>query len=324
MDRGHIDADRNLRRLESKLKKEYKRAYVGMKEKTDKYFAKFEKLDKEKLELVKAGKLTEKDYLLWRQNKFLVGEHYEKFAYDLSRDLTHTNVIAAGMIKESTIGAYQLNYNYAAYEICKGTGANIAFDLVDHATVERIINKNPQLLPLPRKGTKSYERWIDRDTRWNYRKVRSAFTQSLLQGESIPHMAKRLQTVTDMSNSAAVRNARTMTTAAESAGRIDRYHEAQDMGIEMQKTWVATLDDRTRDAHIELDGVTIDVDEDFVNSIGKIAYPADPHADPENTYNCRCTLISSIKGFAHDFSGRVLSDKLGDMTYDEWKASASK
>lgn len=319
MDDGHREADIELRRLESKLDKEYKRAYKQMKAKTDKYFASFERLDKEKLSLVNSGELSMNDYVLWRQNKFLVGEQYEQFAHSLSRDLTNTNVIAAGMIKESTVGAYYFNYNYAGYEICKSANMNIAFDLVDHATVERIIDKNPQLMPMPRKGTKAYEKWKDKDTRWNYRKIRSSFTQSLLQGESIPHMAKRLQTVTDMSKAASIRNARTMTTAAESAGRMDRYHEAQEMGIEMQKTWLATLDSRTRDAHIELDQATIGVDEDFENSIGKIRYPGDPLADPENVYNCRCTLISTIKEFPRDFSGRVLSDDLGDMTYEEWK-----
>ena len=127
-----------------------------------------------------------------------------------------------------------------------------------------------------------------------------------------------------MSASASIRNARTMTTAAENAGRMDRFEEAKEMGIKMKKTWVATLDDRTRDAHALLDGQTVDVDEPFDSILGPIMYPGDPDADPENVYNCRCTMITQIAGYERDISDRVMGESLGGMTDEEWKEQAEE
>lgn len=320
MDRGHKDADKELKRLEKKLQKEYRNAYTEMKGKADAYFKQFDALDKEKVNLLNAGKITKDEYLQWRSGKMLQGQKYEALVQSLAKDLNKTNVIASGLVNGSVIDAYVANFNFAGYEICKTTGMNIGFELVDHATVERLIRDNPRLLPkLPNSSVNR-----KRDVEWNIRKVRSALTQGILQGDSIPNLAKRLQSVANMNNTAAVRNARTMVTGAENAGRMERYEEAKELGIEMQKTWLATVDAHTRDAHVELDGVSVDVDKPFENSIGEIMYPGDPSCpDPENVYNCRCTLVSSLKGYTKDFSQRDMS-KLGDMSYDEWKKSVSK
>lgn len=320
LDAGHKEADDQLKRMERKLRREYTGAYKGMKKKTDEYFEQFFETDKHQLELLNAGKITKEDYLAWRAGKMARGEQYETFCRELARDLTNTNILAAQIVNGGLIDAYVANFNYAGYEICKEAGLNISFNLVDHATVERLIRDNPRLSPkLPNARVNR-----TKDEQWNIRKVRSALTQGILEGDSIPNMAKRLQSVASMNNAAATRNARTMVTGAENAGRIDRYHEAQELGIELQKTWMATADDRTRDAHIELDGVSVGIDEPFENSIGEIMFPADPACpDPENCYNCRCTLVSTIKGYSRDFSQRDMS-KLGGISYEEWKKSVGK
>ena len=118
-----------------------------------------------------------------------------------------------------------------------------------------------------------------------------------MQGESIPDISKRLTHVTEMNLTSAIRNARTATTSAENRGRMDSYHRAQDMGVQIVKVWMATNDERTREEHLELDGQEREIDEPFENSIGKIMYPGDPDADPANVYNCRCTLVTRVVGF---------------------------
>ena len=45
-----------------------------------------------------------------------------------------------------------------------------------------------------------------------------------------------------MSLASAIRTARTATTAAQNAGRMDSYHAAEGMGIKLKKEWLATLD----------------------------------------------------------------------------------
>lgn len=315
MDYGHIVVDEELKRLEKRLHKEYKQALVELKAKANAYFQKFQEQDKIMLAKMNANDITYKEYIEWRKNKMFMTEHYNRMVDDMAHNLTHTNEIAASMIDKTLPSAYAENYNYAGYEVCKGMNMNISFELVDTHTVERLVKDNPQLLPKPRVN-------IPKDLRWNQKKLNSALMQGILQGDSIPHIADRLQGVTDMSRNAAIRNARTMTTGAESAGRINRYREARDMGIEVKKKWLATMDGRTRDWHVELDGQTVGVEEYFVNSLGEIFEPGDPGADPANVYNCRCALVSETANITVDYSVREMAEELGDITYDEWKEQA--
>jgi SPP1 gp7 family putative phage head morphogenesis protein len=156
---------------------------------------------------------------------------------------------------------------------------------------------------------------------WNKRKVQSVITQGILQGESIPQLTKRLERVTGGAHAAAIRNARTMMTGTQNAGRIDAMDRAKDMGIPVRKQWLATLDTRTRIWHRELDGKIEDIDKPFENSVGKIMFPGDPDADGANIYCCRCTLLSAIKGFEIDASDINLrhNKNLKGMTYEQWK-----
>lgn len=56
------------------------------------------------------------------------------------------------------------------------------------------------------------------------------------------------------------------------------------------KTWNTMLDDRVRDTHDPLQGVTVGIDDKFVTWDGDEArYPGD-FADPSNNVNCRCWL----------------------------------
>ena len=129
------------------------------------------------------------------------------------------------------------------------------------------------------------------------KKINSQVLQGIVQGESIPTISKRITNVQEMNKDAAIRSARTIVTGAENKGRMDSYHRAEQDGIILEKEWLAAIDSRTRDWHAELDGQTRPIDKPFENAIGKIMFPGDPSADGANVYNCRCTLVSKVKGF---------------------------
>lgn len=145
---------------------------------------------------------------------------------------------------------------------------------------------------------------IDKDRRWNAKKINAEMLQAIESGEDISTMSERLQRVTDMNKVSAVRNARTMTTSFENKGRLDGMDAMQAMkddGTILKKQWLATNDTKTRDAHAELNGVTAEIDEPFINypngDRDEIMYPGDPNAVAANIYNCRCTLTYVIEGF---------------------------
>jgi hypothetical protein len=125
-------------------------------------------------------------------------------------------------------------------------------------------------------------------------------------------MADRLAAVSDMNEASAVRNAKTMYTAAQNGGRQDSYERAESMGIKGKKVWLATLDHHTRASHRALDGQEVGIKEEFSNGL---MYPGDPHGEPAEVYNCFIgdTKIASdckiIRSYKHKYEGDVISIK---------------
>ena len=107
--------------------------------------------------------------------------------------------------------------------------------------------------------------------------------------------------------------------------------DAEEMGIEVLKRWVATLDSRTRDTHQELDGQEVPVRDPFTVKVDgvteEIDYPGDPSAEPRLVYNCRCTMIQVYPGIKRKISRMAYegdgekrrSTVVEDMTYKEWQ-----
>ena len=314
-DYGHEFADKELKKLESKLTKEYKQAAKEVEKKMKDFLSKFEEKDKKMLVKVQSGEMSAKEYAEWRKGQIMTGKRWEDMRDTLAQDLVNVDKIAAGMINDSLPNAYAENMNFGTYEVESGVNIDTAFTLYDKNTVKNLMKKDPQIIPQARID-------IPKDELWNRRKLTSAVMQGILQGESIPKIAKRLRSVADMDRNAAIRNARTYTTAAENKGRVDSYERAKGMGIPVKQMWMATLDDRTRVEHRHLDGQVRAVGEYFETDGYKILYPGDPRAAGEMIYNCRCTLVADLPKYGKDLERN--ESKLGDMTYEEWKHAKDK
>lgn len=322
MDYGHEWTDKELKKLERRISREYKQAAKEVQGKLDDYLKKFVEQDNAKKAELAAGKITEKEYKQWCESKIATGQRWAQLKAELSEDFHNANKITASMTRSFSYDAYAMNYNFGTYEVEKNTHLDTSFTLYDRSTVERLVRDNPQLLPPP--GKRTARRIAEgKDKLWNQQQIQSVMLQSILQGEPIPKIADRLATaVGDSNKAAAIRNARTMTTGAENAGRVDSYKRAEKMGIKMEQMWVATLDDRTRYEHRQLDGMRVVVGEPFEIDGYTIRFPGDPQAEPEMVYNCRCTLIASVAETQIDQNEAKdlpRNSKLGDMTYEEWK-----
>lgn len=320
IDPAHKETDKILRDMEKRLDEVYKQAYREARQTADDFMKQFREMDKKKRQQVKDGKLDKAEYERWRRTQVFQGNRYHQMADTLAADMTHTNQIAASVINGYLPEVYAVNYNYGTYEIEKGSRINTQYTMYDKQTVERLIRDNPDLLP--RKAAVN----VPKDQLWNKKHINSAVMQGILQGEPIDKISQRLAaTVTDMSHTSAIRNARTMTTSAQNGGRIDSYKRAEGMGIKILQQWMATLDSRTRHEHRQLDGQKRKVGEPFEVEGEKIFFPGDPAAEPYLTYNCRCTLIGEVEGVDYNLSDVSQRDsKLGDMTYEEWKEEKRK
>lgn len=299
--------DKRLKELEEKIAEAYKTAEKEITAKMQAYLDRFAKQDAVMLAKYKNGEITKAELTEWRTNHFMMGKNWQAVKDSIAGDILKTDAISAGIVNNALIDVYTQNANYAYYELEQGTGTGLSFNLYDRNAVENLLKDNPDFMP-------HYEPKTPIVERWNKQHITSEMLQGIIQGESIPKIAKRMATVVGMEKNSAVRNARTYTTSVENKAKMDRYEEAEEMGIDLEKEWMATLDERTRESHRELDGERVANDEPFSNGL---MYPADPSGDPAEVYNCRCRIVPRIKGRQYDRSGRA--NKLGDMSYEEWK-----
>lgn len=326
MDQGRKMADRKLRELERKLGKEYAKAQKEVQAKLDEHFRLFKIKDATKRRQVKEGKITVRDYQKWRAGQMATGKRWEHMRNVLANDLQNTKEIARNITDGYRAEAYALSHNWIGYTVEHGLKVDTSFTLYNAEAIERIIRENPDLLPPPGKRMAGKLKKGEA-IKWQEGQIQSITMQSILQGESIPNMARRISrdlAVKEMGD--AIRYARTAMTGAENAGRLDAMRYAQSIGVKLDKQWFASLDDRTREAHRELDGQVVPLNEPFVNSIGEIMFPGDTDADGDNYWNCRCSCEPSLHGFETDPAdlGMREHSKLGDMSYDEWRTAKAK
>lgn len=287
-DIAHTKTDQKLEEMEKQLSAIYSRAEKEIKKTADEYFAQFAKQDEAKRKLLEQGKITEDEYKKWRKGKVMYGKRFTEMKEQCAQQLLNVNKTALAYINGELPEVYAINYNALAGSV-DGVGG-YSFTLVDADTVRNLAVTDTSLLPYKE---------IDpaKDIPWNMKKINAETLQGILQGESMDKIAKRLRNVQEMNKTQAIRSARTIVTGAENKGRQDSYKRAEEDGIIMKRRWIATNDSRTRHWHAELSGVEVDIDEPWVNEFGEIMYPGDPSADPANTYNCRCSMRSVVKGF---------------------------
>ena len=310
-DYGHHEADKELTALIRRLHLSYRQARINLQEKIEDYLDQFEKQDFLMRALYDSGELSHEDYMKWKYSTLAGTKQWKNMLNQLADDLTHQNEIAASMIDDTLPGVYALNHNYGTFEAEKGSGYDTTYTMYDKNTVKRLLTEHEDLLPKPSVD-------IPKDLLWNRQHLQSALLQGILTGDSMADIAKRFQAVTDMTERAAMRNARTAVTGAENAGRIDSYKRAEKMGIKMQQMWMATLDGRTRDSHAIMDGEHQEVGKKFSNGC---RYPGDPSGAPAEIYNCRCTLVAIVEG-ADPYDPNLRESeylKEQGLTYDEWK-----
>lgn len=331
-DYAHKWTDKQLAALERRIAAEFKQAAEELTDTVNAYFATFKKRDAEMAAKAEAGEITEQAYKQWRLAQIGRGKRFEALRDKVAERYTNAHEVAIAYVNDATPGIYTLNRNYAAYTI-EQVSDKADFTLWDEQTVRRLIDEQPGLMPYypPKRALK---RGIDLD--YGKKQITASITSSILQGKGIDKISNDLQNrMQGMSLASAIRTARTATTAAQNAGRMDSYHAAERMGIKLKKEWLATLDGRTRHAHAMLDGQTAETDKPFHVDGYEIMYPGDTSAPGYLVYNCRCTLIAALDDVpktpnplrrARD-SETGKSILVSDMTYAQWvswKAGAAQ
>lgn len=115
------------------------------------------------------------------------------------------------------------------------------------------------------------------------------------EGLTLAEMSKAIRQITTMTPYRAGMIARTETNGAANFAAIEAGREAErELGIKLVKKWIPTVDNRTRQEHIDmLNKDAINLDDQFYVGGEYLDKPCDSGGSPENIINCRCTVIMS-------------------------------
>ena len=110
------------------------------------------------------------------------------------------------------------------------------------------------------------------------------------EGLSIDKIAKSI--MKDLNITEKYRAERIARTEVIGASNMSSHAGAQATGLDLEKEWIAFIDDKTRESHIEMNGQKIDMNATFSNGL---EVPGDPSGSAEEVINCRCTVGYSGK-----------------------------
>ena len=324
-DTAHIKTDEKLEEMEKRLSAIYSRAEKTVQEKMADYA---KSIDEKPAELLKAYKDAEtedekrkakKAYIRFYR-KLVKRKEFMSLSATVADELYKANVEASAYINSQTPSIYALNYNYINAEMAKD---------IDGFKSQKITEAEAE------KYSGYTQQTIDRkkDTEWNKDSLKkSVIAGSLLLLGASAIMKRSANSAVEKNRNYASMHSNGMGTDAENKARIDGMYRAEDMGNSITKIWIATLDNRTRDAHADRDGEEIALDDEFAPGLTR---PRDPNGAPEEICNCRCSLkygVGQSKGktrssrlgtvtgsykYPSSFKGTT-SEEIANMTYEEW------
>ena len=212
-------------------------------------------------------------------------------------------------------------YYSSMYQIESETGARLDFLGLDTEFVRQTVANPIAGKTLSKRLYTSRTKLANRAT--------SELRIGMMQGKTYAEISGTISRHTEANYKQAVRIARTEGGRLRSLSKQVAYDEAKEMGIDLQKRWYSSLDNRTRSSHRELDGQTVEIDEKFKYG-GHEADGPRLFGKANLDINCRCTTITIVDGIEPGtrlakseklVNGKVINEygSIPYKNYDEWK-----
>ena len=267
---ARVWTDKELFTMEKEIKTLYSKSYAEIKKKADTIF--------EKVKISPEMSATE------RYAEFQKYGRLRALETQISEVLRDTNAEAVKMINGKMADVYGVNYNAARELFPK----DIVFPTLGRSAIKSVLTG--QVTPFKQLALDSLLSRADIE-----RELTRSLLTGIMQGESIPNLAKRMQEITNKTLSESIRIARTETTRVENSAKQDVGEHGEKLGFKMKKQWISTGDSRTRPEHGEADGQIVDIDAPFIVEGERLMYPGDESGSAWNVINCRCTMINIIE-----------------------------
>jgi hypothetical protein len=145
---------------------------------------------------------------------------------------------------------------------------------------------------------------------WLFGRVTAQLQAGITQGESIPAMAERVEEQllaggADVWQGRATTIARTEALSAYNGGTDQAMRVmSEELGLELEKVWLASMDTRTRDTHFEADGQRAPLTGSFVVGGFSCLMPGDESLPAALRVNCRCSVLYVEPGEDVDMANR--------------------
>jgi hypothetical protein len=310
-DKAHRLTDEKLEEMEKRLSAIYSRAEKTVQKKMADYAKSIDEKSAELLQSYKDAETEEekrkakKAYIRFYR-KVVKSKEFVSLSANVADDLYKANAEASAYINSQTPSIYALNYNYINAEMAKD---------IDGFTPQEITDTEAE------KYSGYTQQTVDKkkDTAWNKDNLKkSVIAGSLLLLDAYAIMKRSANSAVEKNRNSASMHNSGMGTDAENKARLDGMYWAEYLGNRMHKAWIATLDNRTRDAHAHRDGKEIALDDEFAPGLSR---PRDPNGALAEICNCRCSLKYVRVGGE---PGRMRSARQGTVTGSYKKDSSFK
>lgn len=124
------------------------------------------------------------------------------------------------------------------------------------------------------------------------KKISGEISRGISTGQMYSEIARNISGYANISKNNAMRIARTEGHRIQCKATMDAQHKAKDKGADIVKQWDASLDNKTRKSHRDVDGEIRELDEKFSNGL---LYPSDPSGSASEVINCRCALLQRAR-----------------------------
>jgi SPP1 gp7 family putative phage head morphogenesis protein len=232
----------------------------------------------------------------------------EKSINGIVKGLKNTTQRITGKAMES---AYKESYYLNMYLTEMQTKTGIGFTAVNQNMVNAAVM-------LPQSGL-IYIQTITKNFAESLTKIKQIITNGIIRGDSYYTMSRRVRDVFGGNAYNAERVIRTEAHRTMVQGSIDAYDQAEELGVKSRRMWVATLDNRTRDMHAEMDGQYADEEGYFTLPDGVVTKGPGLSGYDHHDINDRCRVIAVVSGYEPTQRRQGGGEVIDFMTYSEWK-----
>lgn len=124
--------------------------------------------------------------------------------------------------------------------------------------------------------------------------LRRVLIQAQSEGLSNQQTARRLRESYAMSYKRGLVIARTELGTAEMTGEFVGMRRLSMEGYQVTKTWKTSGDSKVRDDHVQMEGITLPLNQDFDVNGWPMSRPLDPKGGASQVINCRCFLTYGL------------------------------